>query len=130
MSGCSCNNQTLAVGNHECCSQTSFVQDKLCAPYTITSVTPLITIYALNTNPSKTFVSGTISLESGPTGGDVTVTFLLGATIVETDTLIVGASLAFTKSGFTSITLTGTGAAPFTPPYQGEFCLTPRYPLG
>ncbi|MGG1616772.1 S-Ena type endospore appendage [Paenibacillus sp. NRS-1782] len=49
---------------------------------------------------------------------------------METDTLTIGASLAFTKSGFTSITLTGTGVAPFTPPYQGEFCLTPRYPLG
>ncbi|MCR8630566.1 DUF3992 domain-containing protein [Paenibacillus radicis (ex Xue et al. 2023)] len=129
MSGCSCNNQALAVGNHECCSQTSFVQDKLCATYTLTTATPQV-IYALNTNPTKTFVSGTISLDSGPTGGTVAVTFLLGATIVETDTLTVGASLAFTKSGFTSITLTGTGAAPFTPPYQGEFCLTPRYPLG
>ncbi|NIK80032.1 hypothetical protein FHS15_005216 [Paenibacillus castaneae] len=129
MCGCSSNNQILVAGNHECCSQTSFVQDKLCAPYTITTAAAQV-IYALNTNPSKTFVSGTISLDSGPTGGDVTVTFLLGATIVETDTLPVGASLAFTKSGFTSITLTGTGAAPFTPPYQGEFCLTPRYPLG
>jgi hypothetical protein len=129
MSGCNCNNQTLVVGNYECCSQTSYVQDKLCAPYTLTTATPQV-IYALNTNPVKTFVSGTISLDSGPTGGSVIVTFLLGAVAVETETLPVGASLAFTKSGFTSITLTGTGTAPFTPLYQGEFCLTPRYPIG
>ncbi|MCR8630567.1 DUF3992 domain-containing protein [Paenibacillus radicis (ex Xue et al. 2023)] len=122
MSGCN-----SMIGNHECCSQTSFVQDKLCATYTLTTATPQV-IYALNTNPTKTFVSGTISLDSGPTGGTVTVEFLLGATVVETETLTVGATLAFTKSGFTSITL--TGVAPFTPPYQGEFCLTPRYPLG
>ncbi|WP_017688625.1 S-Ena type endospore appendage [Paenibacillus sp. PAMC 26794] len=126
----SSNNQTIVVGNHECCSQVPFVQDKLCAPYTITAATPTITIFALNTNPSKTFVSGTISLDSGPTAGTVTVEFLLGTTVVETDTLPVGASLAFTKTGFTSITLTGTGAAPFTPLYQGEFCITPRYALG
>ncbi|TXK67389.1 DUF3992 domain-containing protein [Paenibacillus sp. N3.4] len=125
MSGCN----SIVEGDHACCSQTSFVQDKLCANYTLTTAAAQV-IYALNTNPTKTFVSGTISLESGPTGGDVTVTFLLGATTVETETLPVGATLAFTKNGFTSITLSGTGAAPFTPPYQGEFCLTPRYPLG
>ncbi|WP_017688626.1 S-Ena type endospore appendage [Paenibacillus sp. PAMC 26794] len=125
----SSNNQTIVVGNHECCSQAPFVQDKLCAPYTLTTAAPLV-IYALNTNPSKTFVSGTISLDSGLTGGNVTVDFLLGTAIVETETLTAPGILAFTKTGFTSITLTGVGAAPFTPPYQGEFCITPRYALG
>jgi hypothetical protein len=66
-------------------------------------------------------------------GAVVTVNFYLGSTLMETATINPGICFTFTKSNFTMIQLSfpaTAGATGTTPHWIGDFCVTPRYPVG
>lgn len=73
--------------------------------------------------------SGTIQGTSSTTGlRYVTVSFLIGSTLVTSFDLGSKESKAFTVVGFDTITLTGTAVAP-SESATGTLCFTPRYEL-
>ncbi len=123
----------VAASNFACCAQSTYVQDQVCTQINITPVAPTTTtqdLYVIDINPAKLYVTGTLSISSAPVGSTLRVNYLLGSVLVETDTIIPGTALAFTKSGFDTIQLSYTtisGSA--TPNIVGELCLTIRYPV-
>jgi hypothetical protein len=125
----------VAESHFACTTQTTFVQDQICSTFDIAvdTIEAITTdLYRTNLNPARLYVSGTITVDSAPDARIVTVDFLLGGptgTIIETDTILVGTSLAFTKRGFDTIRITlGAGNAT-TPNLTGQLCITERYPV-
>ncbi|WP_025849467.1 DUF3992 domain-containing protein [Paenibacillus ehimensis] len=124
----------VAESNFSCCSQVTFVQDQICTPINITPVATAITqvLYSINVNPINIYVSGSIMIGAAPTGRTITVEFLVGGatgTVIETETITPGTSLAFTKTGFDTILLLIAAGTAVTPNITGEICVTPRYPV-
>jgi hypothetical protein len=120
-----------------CCEEEVFVQDKICSDFNITPTAGVAVsqdVFRTNVNPGTLFASGTIRLDTAPAGSTFVVNWRLGGptgTIVETDTLVAGSSISFTKTGFDTIQVVGTASAlgATTPNFAGELCITPRYPI-
>lgn len=124
----------VATSSLVCCSQSTYVQDQICTPINITPGIDAFSqeLYVVDINPAKLFVTGTIAISAAPAGRVLTINFYLGGaggTLVETDTVIPGTALAFTKSGFDTIQLAVTAGIGVTPNITGEICLTIRYPV-
>jgi hypothetical protein len=111
------------------------VQDQVCSDINITPITSgafATDIYRSNLNPGRLYLSGTLLITAAPAGRTITVNFRLGGptgTIVETDTILVGTSLAFNKTGFDTIELVVGAGTDLTPNVTGQLCLTSRYPV-
>lgn len=124
----------VAYSHLTCCAQNTYVQDQLCTQINITPGTAAFTqeLYVVNINPAKLFATGTLFISAAPANRVLTVNFFLGGAtgvLVETDTVIPGTALAFTKSGFDTIQLSVTAGVGVTPNITGELCLTLRYPV-
>jgi len=121
--GC-CN--SAAVSALSCCPDKEFVQDKVCSPWSGTTVAAAVTVVVFTNNINQNIVgTGYLQYDIGP--DDITLNFLdsTGGTI-STFTLSPGTSMAFTYRRFSLIEV----VLPATPgTYQGEFCITTRYPL-
>ena len=123
----SCNCSVTAL---TCCPDDSsnYVQDKVCNPWSsIENLT--FTVYGNNVN-QNIVGTGYITYDVGPgasPANDITVTVLdSGGGPIQTFTMVEGTSIAFTFRRFNTIQIT-TPATAGT--YQGEFCITTRYPL-
>ncbi|PFK33293.1 hypothetical protein COI93_18460 [Bacillus cereus] len=120
----SCNCSVTALS---CCPEKNYVQDKVCSPWsgTVVAATVLVTFY--NNNISQNIVgTGFIKYDTGP--GPITVLILDSANNqIDSLTISPGTSVAFTYRHFDRIQTT----LPATPAgtYQGEFCITTRYPI-
>ncbi|MBU6146473.1 MAG: DUF3992 domain-containing protein [Paenibacillaceae bacterium] len=124
----------VAYSHLTCCAQSTYVQDQLCTQINIAPEIAAFAqeLYVVDINPAKLFVSGTLFISAAPAGRVLTVNFFLGGaggTLVETDTVIPGTALAFTKTGFDTIQLAVTAGIGVTPNITGELCLTVRYPV-
>ncbi|MBP2000147.1 hypothetical protein J2Z69_001166 [Paenibacillus shirakamiensis] len=112
-----------------CCTEKNFVQDKVCTPWSGTVVAADVLIVTFTNNINQNIVgTGYMQYDIGP--GPITFNFLdsTGAVINATPfTLAPGSSLAFTYRRFSAIQITLPAAVPGT--YQGEFCITTRYPV-
>ncbi|CAM4190925.1 Endospore appendages core domain-containing protein [Bacillus manliponensis] len=86
-----------------------------------------VTVILYTNNINQTVVgTGFIKYDVGPT--DITVQVLDStATIIDTQTLSPGSSLGFTYRQFNTIQVILPLATPGV--YQGEFCITSRYPV-
>jgi hypothetical protein len=124
---------SVAYGNVACGNTPTYVQDQVCTDINITPITtgPFSTdIYRSNLNPSRLFVSGFISITGAPITRTITVNFRIGGpagTIIETDTILPGTSLAFNKTGFDTIELVVGAGDDLTPNVTGQLCVTSRY---
>jgi hypothetical protein len=113
-----------------CCSDKTFVQDKVCTPWSGTVVTlatdVLLTVFTNNIN-QNIVGTGYLQYDVGP--ADITFDLLnsAGVAMIAPITISPGSSLSFTYRRFGSIRLTLPGATLGT--YQGEFCITTRYPV-
>lgn len=111
-----------------CCPEKEYVQDKICHSWSVVGAATATDIIVYDNNISQNIVgSGYIRYDVGT--GDITVSVLdsAGAVIGTPATLSPGSSLAFTYRRFSQIQLTipiGEDIA-----FQGEFCITTRYPL-
>ncbi|KEK19106.1 hypothetical protein BAMA_24145 [Bacillus manliponensis] len=119
---CECTSTVLS-----CCPDKTFVQDKVCSPWSGTVVAADVTVILYTNNINQTVVgTGFIKYDVGPT--DITVQVLDStATIIDTQTLSPGSSLGFTYRQFNTIQVILPLATPGV--YQGEFCITSRYPV-
>jgi len=121
-----CNNSAAAL---TCCPDKNFVQDKVCTPWSGTVVAADVTVVVFTNNINQNIVgTGYLQYDIGP--GPITFNFLdsngtpINAAPI---TLAAGTSMAFTYRRFSAIEITLPGATPGT--YQGEFCITTRYPV-
>lgn len=124
-----CNNTSTALS---CCPDKDFVQDKVCTPWSGTvpdAAVADVEVVTFTNNINQNIVgTGYVQYDIGP--GPITLDFLdsAGTPINPTTiTLTPGSSLAFTYRRFYVIQLTlplGTAGT-----YQGEFCITTRYPV-
>lgn len=121
-----CNNTATAL---TCCADKDYVQDKVCTPWSGTVVAADVLVVVFTNNINQNIVgTGYLQYDIGP--DDITFDFLdsTGAPINPTPfTLTPGTSLAFTYRRFSAIQITLPAASPGT--YQGEFCITTRYPV-
>ncbi|UKS28900.1 DUF3992 domain-containing protein [Paenibacillus sp. HWE-109] len=120
-----CNSTSSAL---TCCSDKNYVQDKVCTPWSGTVVAADILIVAFTNNLNQNIVgTGYLQYDVGP--ASITLDFLdsAGNPINATLTLAPGTSLAFTYRRFSVIQITLPAATAGT--YQGEFCITTRYPI-
>ncbi|OPH47130.1 hypothetical protein BC351_11510 [Paenibacillus ferrarius] len=121
-----CNSSGAAL---TCCSDKNFVQDKVCTPWSGTVVAADVLVALFTNNINQNIVgTGYVQYDVGP--ADITLNFLdsTGNPINPTPlSLSAGTSLAFTYRRFSAIQLTLPGATAGT--YQGEFCITTRYPV-
>ncbi len=121
-----CSNSASAL---TCCSDKNYVQDKVCTPWSGTVVAADVLIVTFTNNINQNIVgTGYLQYDVGP--DDITFDFLdsTGAPINPAPfTLAPGTSLAFTYRRFSAIQITLPAASPGT--YQGEFCITTRYPI-
>jgi len=121
-----CNNSATAL---TCCPDKNFVQDKVCTPWSGTVVAADVEIVVFTNNINQNIVgTGYLQYDIGP--ADITFDFLdsTGAPINPTPiTLAPGTSMAFTYRRFSAIQITLPAATAGT--YQGEFCITTRYPV-
>jgi hypothetical protein len=124
---------SVAYGSLTCSNAPTYVQDQVCSDINITPITTgafSTDIYRSNLNPSRLYVSGFISITDAPLNRTITVNFRLGGptgTIVETDTILPGTSLAFNKTGFDTIELVVGAGEDLTPNVTGQICVTSRY---
>lgn len=121
-----CNNTSFSA---VCCPNHTFVQDKVCTPWsgTVVNADVLIVTFANNLYPNIVG-TGYLKLNVGP--ADISFNFLnrAGASINPAPLrLSLGTSVAFTYRGFNVIQIALPGAIPGT--YHGEFCITTRYPV-
>lgn len=119
---CECTSTILS-----CCPNKTFVQDKVCSPWSGTVVAADVTVILYTNNINQTVVgTGFIKYDVGP--ANITVQVLDStATIIDTQTLSPGSSLGFTYRQFDTIQVILPLATPGV--YQGEFCITTRYPV-
>ncbi|GFZ90661.1 hypothetical protein GCM10008018_41320 [Paenibacillus marchantiophytorum] len=120
-----CNSTSTAL---TCCSDKNYVQDKVCTPWSGTVVAADVLIVAFTNNLNQNIVgTGYLQYDVGP--ANITLDFLdsAGNPINATLTLAPGTSLAFTYRRFSVIQITLPAATAGT--YQGEFCITTRYPI-
>lgn len=121
-----CNGVSTALS---CCPDKEFVQDKVCTPWSGTVVAADVTVVVYTNNINQNIVgTGYLQYDIGP--ATITLNFLdsTGTAINPTPiTLTPGTSLAFTYRRFSSIEITLPAATAGT--YQGEFCITTRYPV-
>ncbi|ANY69100.1 hypothetical protein BBD42_23405 [Paenibacillus sp. BIHB 4019] len=121
-----CSNSASAL---TCCSDKNFVQDKVCTPWSGTVVAADVLVVTFTNNINQNIVgTGYLQYDVGP--DDITFDFLdsTGTPINPTPfTLAPGTSMAFTYRRFSAIRITLPAASPGT--YQGEFCITTRYPV-
>jgi len=119
---CECSGSALT-----CCPDKNYVQDKVCSPWSATVVATAIDNVLYTNNISQNVVgTGFVKYDVGP--GPITVEVLDSAgTVLDTQTLNPGTSIGFTYRRFDIIQV----VLPATPAgtYQGEFCITTRYPL-
>ncbi|WP_369900940.1 DUF3992 domain-containing protein [Bacillus manliponensis] len=124
---CECTSTVLS-----CCPDKTFVQDKVCSPWSGTvasGATENVTVILYTNNINQTVVgTGFIKYDVGP--ADITVEVLDSTGTVITPptlTLSPGSSLGFTYRQFDTIQVILPLATPGV--YQGEFCITSRYPV-
>lgn len=121
-----CNSTGTAL---TCCSDKTYVQDKVCTPWSGTVVTTEVVVVNFTNNINQNIVgTGYLQYDIGP--ADITLEFLdsTGASITAAPiTIAPGTSLAFTYRRFSAIQVTLPAATAGT--YQGEFCITTRYPV-
>jgi hypothetical protein len=121
-----CNNTATAL---TCCADKDYVQDKVCTPWSGTVVAADVLVVVFTNNINQNIVgTGYLQYDIGP--DDITFDFLdsTGTPINPAPfTLTPGTSLAFTYRRFSAIQITLPAASPGT--YQGEFCITTRYPV-
>lgn len=121
-----CNNSTTAL---TCCADNTFVQDKVCTPWSGTVVTADVEVVVFTNNINQNIVgTGYLQYDIGPAA--ITFDFLdsTGTPINATPfSLSPGTSIAFTYRRFSAIQITLPAATAGT--YQGEFCITTRYPV-
>ncbi|GAB6988227.1 DUF3992 domain-containing protein [Paenibacillus pini] len=121
-----CSNSVSALS---CCADKNYVQDKVCTPWSGTVVAADVTVIAFTNNINQNIVgTGYLQYDVGPAA--ITLDFLdsTGTPINAAPiTLPPGTSLAFTYRRFSVIEITLPGATAGT--YQGEFCITTRYPV-
>lgn len=119
---CECSGAALT-----CCPDKNYVQDKVCSPWSATVVATAIDNVLYTNNINQNVVgTGFVKYDVGP--GPITVEALDSAgTVIDTQTLNPGTSIGFTYRRFDIIQV----VLPVTPAgtYQGEFCITTRYPL-
>ncbi|MDW3037889.1 S-Ena type endospore appendage [Bacillus pacificus] len=119
---CECSGAALT-----CCPDKNYVQDKVCSPWSGTVVATAITNVLYNNNINQNMIgTGFVRYDVGPAPITLTVLDATGATI-DTQTLNPGTSIAFTYRRFVTIEVILPAATAGT--YQGEFCITTRYPL-
>ncbi|AJS58241.1 DUF3992 domain-containing protein [Paenibacillus sp. IHBB 10380] len=113
-----------AVSALTCCNDKNFVQDKVCTPWSGTVVAADVLVVTFTNNINQNIVgTGYLQYDIGPAAIDSTGAAINPAPI----TLTPGTSLAFTYRRFSVIQITLPAATPGT--YQGEFCITTRYPV-
>ena len=119
--GCCMNQSALS-----CCPDRKYVQDKVCTPWngTVDDAALVITVYSNSIN-RNIYGTGYVQYDAGP--ADITLNILDEAgNTLNSVTLAPGTSTTFTYRRFSEIQL----ALPATAgTYQGEFCITPRYPI-
>ncbi|MGO4369698.1 DUF3992 domain-containing protein [Paenibacillus sp. MCAF20] len=111
-----CANTTLT-----CCSDKTFVQDKVCINWQFTAGGSQ-TVFTNNLSQNIN-ASGYVKFESG--AGIVTVNFIRTGVVTPIQQIVItpSSSATFTVARFDTIALVATAAG------QGEFCITVRYPL-
>ncbi|REK75173.1 DUF3992 domain-containing protein [Paenibacillus paeoniae] len=108
-----------------CCPDRKYVQDKVCNPWNGSGAAANdVVVYSNNIN-RNIVGTGYLQYNTGP--ANITLEILDSAgTALETFILSPGQSTSFTSRRFTSIQV----AIPATAgDYQGEFCITTRYPV-
>ncbi|SEM80280.1 DUF3992 domain-containing protein [Paenibacillus sp. OV219] len=121
----SCSNSASAL---TCCSEKNYVQDKVCSPWSGTVVAADVTVIVFTNNLNQNLVgTGYVQYDVGPAAITFNLLNSAGAPMITPITIEPGTSLAFTYRRFASITLTLPGTDAGT--YQGEFCITARYPI-
>jgi len=121
-----CNNSATAL---TCCPDKNFVQDKVCTPWSGTVVAADVPVVVFTNNINQNIVgTGYLQYDIGPAA--ITFNFLdsngnpINAAPIS---LAAGTSMAFTYRRFSAIEITLPAATAGT--YQGEFCITTRYPV-
>jgi len=117
--GCNCSSSALS-----CCPEKEYVQDKVCSPWAGANTTTL-TVYT--NNLSQNIVgTGFLRFDSGP--GTITLNILdsAGGTIATFPAIAAGTSISFTYRRFATIQVV---TAATVGQYEGEFCITTRYPV-
>ncbi|CAH1195343.1 hypothetical protein PAECIP111893_00674 [Paenibacillus plantiphilus] len=121
-----CNNTAIAL---TCCADKDYVQDKVCTPWSGTVVAADVLVVTFTNNINQNIVgTGYLQYDIGP--DDITFNFLdsTGNPINPAPiTVAPGTSIAFTYRRFSVIQITLPAASAGT--YQGEFCITTRYPV-
>ncbi|KOS30205.1 hypothetical protein ADK17_05400 [Bacillus anthracis] len=119
---CECSGTALT-----CCPNKKHVQDKVCTHWSTTGAATQID-NVLYTNNINQKVEGTGYVKYDVGTAPITVEALDSAgTVIDTQTLNPGTSIGFTYRRFDIIQV----VLPATPAgtYQGEFCITTRYPI-
>ncbi|MBH5317859.1 DUF3992 domain-containing protein [Paenibacillus sp. GSMTC-2017] len=122
----SCSTSSSAL---TCCSEKDYVQDKVCAPWSGTVVATDVLVVTFTNNITQNIVgTGYVQYDVGP--ADIELDFLDAAgNPINAAPFVIspGTSLAFTYRRFSAVQLTLPAATAGT--YQGEFCITTRYPV-
>ncbi|QJD84207.1 DUF3992 domain-containing protein [Cohnella herbarum] len=120
-----CNGSSTALS---CCPDKEYVQDKVCSPWSGTGAVTAVDVVVYTNNITQNIV-GTGYLQYDIGVGNVTLEVLDSAdTVIGTAiTLTPGTSVAFTYRRFSTIQVVIPAAATGT--FQGEFCITTRYPI-
>lgn len=105
-----------------CCPEKEFVQDKVCNPWS-TAVAGSVVVYTNNIN-QNIYGTGYLQFSTGP--ANITLEVLNSAgTVIGTQAITPGSSVAFTYRRFTTIRVVIVTVGQ----YEGEFCITTRYPV-
>ncbi|QGQ98528.1 DUF3992 domain-containing protein [Paenibacillus psychroresistens] len=121
-----CNSSSSALS---CCPNKEFVQDKVCSPWSGLGAVAAVDVIVYTNNITQNIV-GTGYLQYDIGSGNVSLEVLdsTGAVIGTAITLTPGTSVAFTYRRFSAIQVV-LPAASAGITFQGEFCITTRYPI-
>ncbi|OBR64369.1 hypothetical protein A7K91_12750 [Paenibacillus oryzae] len=109
-----------------CCPEKTFVQDKVCSPWSGTGAVAAVTITLYTNNITQNIVgTGYLKFDLGSEAITLVVLDGNGDAIGTPITLDPGSSTTFTFSRFSVIQAVIPAAA--TGAFQGEFCITTRY---
>ncbi|MHA7965747.1 DUF3992 domain-containing protein [Paenibacillus sp. CAU 1782] len=111
-----------------CCPEKTFVQDKVCSPWSGTGDTAAVTITLYTNNINQNIVgTGYLKFDLGAEPITLVVLDGNGDPIGTATTLTPGSSTTFTFRRFSVIQAIIPAAATGT--FQGEFCITTRYSI-
>lgn len=111
-----------------CCPDKEYVQDKVCHAWSAVGADAETNIIVYNNNLNQNIVgTGYVRYDVGDGDIEVEVIGSSGTAIGTPITLSPGSSVAFTYRRFSSIQLVIPIGVDIV--FQGEFCITTRYPL-